>query len=347
METDLIRTVGQVAVFGGAALGVFLLLSRDLTRKLVPTETRRLARTGAGVAWAVAVVGVLISVYAEVVERQPPGRLERTSRDERPTLGNVRSLAPHPRPSSDLAQAMEEQLRGASLAFNRPERLRLGRTAYIELILAPGELGVDASTRLTPGLPGMQKRATSSYALRMAAILSGPDFDVVPSGLQERTVLGSREARWAWTIRPITHGPDKPLMLEVFALLERGGHTFPPISVRTFYETFLVEVGWWDQAVDAARDLGTIHAAVAGAGAGGTIVAAGLWFWRRRRGNGADEPSPDTTVIRRRGRRNGGRAASPPGFEDDRKESGTLHRLGAWFDEPRAWRDGGRAGRHH
>jgi hypothetical protein len=123
-------------------------------------------------------------------------------------------------------------------------------------------------------------------------------------------------------------------MLEVFALLERGGHTFPPISVRTFYETFLVEVGWWDQAVDAARDLGTIHAAVASAG--GTIVAAGLWFWRRRRGNGADEPSPDTTVIRRRGRRNGGRAASPPGFEDDREESDTLRRLGAWFDEPRA-----------
>jgi hypothetical protein len=222
---------------------------------------------------------------------------------------------------------MEEQLRGASLAFNRPERLRLGKTAYIELVLAPRELGVDASTRLTPGLPGVQRRATSAYALRMAATLSGPDFDVVPSGLQERTVLSSREARWAWTIRPITHGPDKPLILEVFALLERGGHTFPPISVRTFYETFLVEVDWWDQAVDAARDLRTIHAAVAGAG--GTVVAAGLWFWRRRRG-----------------RRNG-RAASPPGFEDDREESDTLRRLGAWFDEPRAWRDGGQAGRHH
>jgi hypothetical protein len=338
------ETFGQVAAFGGAALGVFLLLSRDLVRKLVPTETRRLVRVGAGIVWAVAVVGVLISVYTEVAEEQPPASLERTSRDERPALGNVRGLAPYPRPSSDLARAMEEQLRGASLAFNRPERLRLGKTAYVELVLAPRELGVDASTRLTPGLPGVQRRATSAYALRMAAILSGPDFDVVPSGRQERTVLSSREARWAWTIRPITHGPDKLLILEVFALLERGGHTFPPISMRTFYETFLVEVGWWDQAVGAARDLRTIHAAVAGAG--GTIVAAGLWLWRRRRGNGADEPSPDTTVIRR-GRRNGGRATSPPGFEDDREESDALRRLGAWSDEPRAWRDGEQAGRHH
>jgi hypothetical protein len=285
MEHDFIKILGQFAGIGGAALGVSLLLSRGIIRKLAPAEAPRLARASTGMVWAAAVVGVLLLVYAQVVEQHRPGSSGQASPAKRPALGESRGLAPHPRPPSDLAEAVEEQLRGASLAFNRPERLRYRQTAYIELVLAPEELGVEASTLLTPDLPGVPRQATSSYALRMSAILSGPDFEVEPSGPQERTVLSSREARWAWTIRPITFGPGKPLMLEVFALLERNGPTFPPISIRTFYETILVEVGWWDHAVDAAKDLGTLQAAMAGVG--GTITAVGLWLWRRRYGNEA------------------------------------------------------------
>ena len=313
MEYYFIKLLGQVAGIGGVALGVFLVLFRDIIRRPAPAEAHRLLRVSTGMVWAVAVVGGLLFVYAQAVEQHRPGSSEQASRDRLPTMGNTRDLAPHPRPSeqtsrdkprtlgntrglalhprptSDLAEAVEEQLRSASLAFNRPERLRYRQTAYVELVLAPEELGVEASTLLTPNLPGVPRQALSSYSLRMSAILSGPDFEVEPSGLQERTVLSSREARWAWTIRPLTFGPDKPLVLEVFALIERSGHTFPPISVRTFYETILVEIGWWDHAIDAAKDLGRLHAAMAGVG--GTITAIGLWLWRRRYGNGAAKPS--------------------------------------------------------
>ena len=289
MEHDFIKILGQFVGIAGVALGVSLFLLRDIIRKLTPAVACRLVRVSIGMIWAVAVGGVLLWVFAQVVEQHRPGSLEQASRDKRPTLGNTRGLAPYRGPSSNLAEAVEEQLRSASLAFNRPERLRYRQTAYVELVLAPEELGVEASTLLTPDLPGVPRQATSSYTLRMSAILSGPDFEVEPSGLQERTVLSSREARWAWTIRPLTFGPDKPLVLEVFALIERSGHTFPPISVRTFYETILIEIGWWDHAIDAAKDLGTLHAAMAGVG--GTITAIGLWLWRRRYGNGAAKPS--------------------------------------------------------
>ena len=313
MEHDFIKILGQFVGLGGAALGVSLLLLHDIIRKLTPAVACRLVRVSIGMIWAVAVGGVLLWVFAQVVEQHRPGSLEQASRDrlpsmgnardhaahprpaeqasrdKLPTLGNTRGLALHPRPTSDFTEAVEEQLRSASLAFNRPERLRYRQTAYVELVLAPEELGVEASTLLTPNLPGVPRQAPSSYTLRMSAILSGPDFEVEPSGLQERTVLSSREARWAWTIRPLTFGPDKPLVLEVFALIERSGHTFPPISVRTFYETILIEIGWWDHAIDAAKDLGTLHAAMAGVG--GTITAIGLWLWRRRYGNGAAKPS--------------------------------------------------------
>jgi hypothetical protein len=298
METNFIKIFGLFIAIGGAALGIFPLLFRDIIGKLISAEGRRLVRVSRGMVWAVAAVGALLVVYAEVIEQHRPGSLEQISPNKRPTLGATRGLAPHPRPSSDLAEALEEQLRGASLAFNRPERLRYRQTAYIELVLAPEELGVEASTLLTPDLPGVPRQATSSYTLRMSAILSGPDFEVEPSGLQECTVVSSREARWAWTIRPLTFGPDKPLMLEVFAVLERNGRTFPPISVRTFYETILVEVGWWDHAIDAAKDIGTLHAAMAGLG--GTITAIGLWLWRRRDGNQVDQRPHTIAVVRRR-----------------------------------------------
>ena len=42
MDTELIKTVGQVAGIGGIALGVFLLLFRDLIRKQIfPTLAKR------------------------------------------------------------------------------------------------------------------------------------------------------------------------------------------------------------------------------------------------------------------------------------------------------------------
>lgn len=210
----------------------------------------------------------------------------------------------------DLTAELEEQLHSASLAFNRPERLRFREAATIELILAPEELGVEASTLLTPGLPGTLRRAASSYALRMQATLSASDFEVTPIGPQERTVLGNRETRWSWTIRPIAFGPDKPVTLEVFALLESDGRTLPPISVRTFHETFLVEVGWWDRAVSAAKDIDAFHASLAGLG--GTIAAVGLWFWRRRQDEAKRSSKRSATVGQENASRAGGSRAVKP-----------------------------------
>jgi hypothetical protein len=42
METELLKAVGQIAGLGGIALGVFLLLYRDIIReKIFPSFTKR------------------------------------------------------------------------------------------------------------------------------------------------------------------------------------------------------------------------------------------------------------------------------------------------------------------
>ena len=73
MDANILKTVGQVAGIGGIALGVFLLLFRDIIRKNIfpklPTaEAYGLLRLITGAVWSVAVVGILAWVYVETRE---------------------------------------------------------------------------------------------------------------------------------------------------------------------------------------------------------------------------------------------------------------------------------------
>jgi hypothetical protein len=66
MDADVLKIVGQVAGIGGLALGVFLLLFRDIIRKnifpkLPPAD--RLLRLITVAVWSVAIVGIAAWVY--------------------------------------------------------------------------------------------------------------------------------------------------------------------------------------------------------------------------------------------------------------------------------------------
>jgi hypothetical protein len=68
MDADVLNIVGQVAGIGGLALGVFLLLFRDIIRKnifpkLPPAGAYRLLRLITVAVWSVAIVGIAAWVY--------------------------------------------------------------------------------------------------------------------------------------------------------------------------------------------------------------------------------------------------------------------------------------------
>lgn len=63
MEEEILKTVGQIAGIGGLALGVFLLLFRDITRKnifpeLPAPKAYRLSRLITVAVWSIAVFGI-------------------------------------------------------------------------------------------------------------------------------------------------------------------------------------------------------------------------------------------------------------------------------------------------
>jgi len=70
MDVDILKTVGQVAGIGGVALGVFLILFRELLRKnIFPQLTRdqsyRLLHRISVLVWSVAVIGIGAWVYVD------------------------------------------------------------------------------------------------------------------------------------------------------------------------------------------------------------------------------------------------------------------------------------------
>ena len=78
MDADVLKIVGQVAGIGGLALGVFLLLFRDIIRKnifpkLPPAEAYRLLRLITGAVWSVAIVGIGAWVYTSQTRQSSAG----------------------------------------------------------------------------------------------------------------------------------------------------------------------------------------------------------------------------------------------------------------------------------
>jgi hypothetical protein len=68
VTAEILRTVGQIAGIGGLALGVLLLVFRDIVRKkifpkLPPAEAYRLLRLITVAVWSVAIVGIVAWVY--------------------------------------------------------------------------------------------------------------------------------------------------------------------------------------------------------------------------------------------------------------------------------------------
>jgi hypothetical protein len=91
MDTDLLKTLGQVLGIGGVALGVFFLLFREVLRKSIfPTlkkdDAFRLLRLIALLIWSVAVVGIGAWMWGE----QQPKRSIVTNGPQSPVIQNTK-----------------------------------------------------------------------------------------------------------------------------------------------------------------------------------------------------------------------------------------------------------------
>ena len=90
MDASVLKIVGQVAGIGGIALGVLLLVFRDVISKnifprLPSKDAYRLLRLIVGAVWSIAIVGVAAWVYTAGVASSP---IASTTGDKSPVIQN-------------------------------------------------------------------------------------------------------------------------------------------------------------------------------------------------------------------------------------------------------------------
>ncbi len=172
------------------------------------------------------------------------------------------------------------QLFTASAAFNRPTRMNYGRATQIEFVIAPNSSKNDPVAALSKSLSGEVKRIDIlSGSLTMQVQLSGKDFDVQPTGPQEKTVLPDRTTPWTWQVTPNSFGEGLPLVLEVSSILEVDGKKLPPGASAVYTEVIPVDVSIWNRLVLAASGVTAVNGAIVGVG--GTLIGVALWIWNR------------------------------------------------------------------
>jgi hypothetical protein len=74
MDAKLLEIVGQIAGIGGLALGVLLIVFRDIIRKnifpkLPPAQAYRLLRLITAAVWSVAVIGIIAWAFVSLGPR--------------------------------------------------------------------------------------------------------------------------------------------------------------------------------------------------------------------------------------------------------------------------------------
>jgi hypothetical protein len=179
--------------------------------------------------------------------------------------------------------AVLDRLLERPLEYNHPDTMLLGRKTEITLVLRTDWEGKDLPTEVSEelkGLPGEVKQGLSKITRIMSAELTGREFEISPASRQERTVVPPQPVSWNWQVSPTDTGEKKPLKLRLYAHLQDGSGTMPPILVKTLDASINVDVTTWDWVVNQARTLEPIYAI--GAALLGLLTAILTYFLTRR-----------------------------------------------------------------
>jgi hypothetical protein len=234
--------------------------------------------------------------------------------------------------------AVLDQLLEKPVEYNHPEQMLLGRKSEIALVLRTDWEGKDLPTEVSKefkDLPGEVKQGLSKVTQIMSAELTGRDFEISPSGRQERTVVPPQPVSWSWQVTPTETGGSKPLKLRLYAHVQGPQGPMPPILIKTLDATINVDVTAWDWLVNQARVLEPVYAVLAALIGLLTAFFTFVLARRRREANqGGTLPEQGGYLDKLIGERRGpvigdldqsssdSRPPAPPAADDDKKEKG-------------------------
>jgi hypothetical protein len=178
--------------------------------------------------------------------------------------------------------AVIKNLRQKPIEYNHPRTMHLGRKTQISLVLRSdwkGDAAPEGTSDEMKGLPGAVEKGSSKVTQIMSAKLAGAAFDVDPNGAQERLITTGAPTVWTWFVTPAQTGTAQRLKLELFAHIQAGGETKPPVLIKTLDAAIDVDVTAWDWLIIQARAIEPVYGIMATAA--GLAMALSGFLYRR------------------------------------------------------------------
>jgi hypothetical protein len=201
-----------------------------------------------------------------------------------------------PRAAAPEAASLDEELSEVdrklaklpigNIAFNTPEKIPLGESATIELLLSVRE----AQEQLKQQVHALGPVETSHVRItdKMEARLTGLGFRVEAATPEQQAVSRTEKTAWKWQIEP-TKPAKLELNLTLSALIEVDGVPTPR-AIQTFARTIVVEVPMSQRVTNLLSDhIELITSALLVPAAGGLFHT---YRKRKRRQSTPDDSTP-------------------------------------------------------
>jgi len=184
----------------------------------------------------------------------------------------------------------------ASIAYNKPQSMRLGDTTTIELLLNPSLSPEALSTQVTES--GQVTSASVQITPRMKATLLSDDaqaFSIQPEqDNPEQLVSGTETTRWAWLVTAHKSGQQR-LTLILYRLVQYQGQDY-----WREIESYQADI---DVKVTVAQRLGSLDWEwIVGILATALLIPA-FWRWLDQRKKRKLGPNPKKSVAKKKAAR--------------------------------------------
>jgi hypothetical protein len=165
-----------------------------------------------------------------------------------------------------------------NIAFNVPPSMSLNKAETIKLLLSPKQAVEELEQILREeGAAGNIKDARIKIHDRMQAVLSGDGFQITPVTADTLPISRQEPTQWEWDVRAQRAGALK-LNVVLNAIVDLDDGSGPrPYPIRTFSQTYIVEVPWQEGTVATFFKSNWQWLITT------LIIPIGAWVWNRKR----------------------------------------------------------------
>lgn len=194
---------------------------------------------------------------------------------------------------SDVDQALMKLPTG-SVAFNVPERTRVGKPLIIEAILSTILKPADLALLIKE--VGKAEAASLKISNRMVATLSGGSaFDIAATSSADQLISDKDMTSWTWLVTPKTVG-EQLMILSLDVVISINGKE-DKRTITTFKQRIDVDVGWpqtWGEWLDLLKKTGE---SVWWIGAAIVTISGVVWGWFTHRARRITPPTLPTVAA--------------------------------------------------